>query len=109
PLPAALSPTADSLDYVTESDPEEDPEEDDDEDPEEDPTDYHADGGDDGDDEDESSDDDEDDDVDIDEDDDEEEYLAPADPTVVALPAVDYAPSTEETEPFETDESAATL
>ncbi|GJR33215.1 putative reverse transcriptase domain-containing protein [Tanacetum coccineum] len=65
PLPAAASPTADSQDYVPESDPEEDPEEDDDEDPEEDPTDYPADGGDDGDDEDESSDDDEDDDVDI--------------------------------------------
>ncbi|GJW41310.1 hypothetical protein Tco_0067155 [Tanacetum coccineum] len=75
PLPAAVSPTADSPGYVPESDPEEDPEEDDDEDPEEDPADYPADGGDDGDDEDESSDDDEDDD---------------------------------ETEPFETDESAAT-
>ncbi|GJX85894.1 hypothetical protein Tco_0336668 [Tanacetum coccineum] len=108
PLPAALSPTADSPGYVPESDPEEDPEEDDDEDPEEDPADYPADGGDDGDDEDESSDDDEDDDVDIEEDEEEEEHLAPADSTVVALPAVDHAPSAEETEPFETDESAAT-
>ncbi|GKG14445.1 hypothetical protein Tco_0354045, partial [Tanacetum coccineum] len=44
PLPAAASPTAQSLDYVQESDPEEDPEEDDDEDPEEDPADYPADG-----------------------------------------------------------------
>ncbi|GKE74131.1 hypothetical protein Tco_1536172 [Tanacetum coccineum] len=52
---------------------------------EEDPADYPADGGDDGDDEDESSDDDEDKDVDI-----------------------EGAPSAEETEPFETDESAAT-
>ncbi|GJU07915.1 hypothetical protein Tco_1124345, partial [Tanacetum coccineum] len=84
-----------------ESDPEEDPEEDDDEDPEEDPADYPADGGDGGDDEDESS---EDDDVDIAED----EHPAPADSTAVALPAVDHAPSAEETEPFETDESAAT-
>ncbi|GKE37241.1 hypothetical protein Tco_1460646 [Tanacetum coccineum] len=107
PLPIALSPTTDSPSYVLESDPDEDPEEDDDEDPEEDPNDYPADGGDDGDDEDESSDDDEDDDVDI-EKDEEEEHLAPADSTVVALPAVDHAPSAEETEPLETDESAAT-
>ncbi|GJT14205.1 hypothetical protein Tco_0861247 [Tanacetum coccineum] len=104
PLPAAVSPTADSPGYVPESDPEEDPEEDDDEDPEEDP----ADGGDDGDDEDESSDDDEDEDVDIEGDEEEEEHPAPADSIAVALPAVDQAPSAEETEPFETDESAAT-
>ncbi|GKD53133.1 hypothetical protein Tco_1286520, partial [Tanacetum coccineum] len=102
------SPTADSPCYVLESDPEEDPEEDDDEDPEEDPTDYPADGGDDGDDEDESSDDDEDDNVDIEGDEEEEEHPAPADSTAVALPAVDHAPSAEETKPFETDESAAT-
>ncbi|GKA88134.1 hypothetical protein Tco_0809898 [Tanacetum coccineum] len=89
-----------------ESDPEEDPKEDDEEDPEEDPADYPADGGYDGDDEDELSDDDEDDDVDI-EGDEEEEHPAPANSTAVALPAVDQAPSAEETEPFETDESAA--
>ncbi|GJS58599.1 putative ribonuclease H-like domain-containing protein [Tanacetum coccineum] len=53
------SPTAQSPDYVPESDPEADPEEDDDEDPEEDPVDYSADGGDDGDDEDEPSEEDE--------------------------------------------------
>ncbi|GJX33662.1 hypothetical protein Tco_0243517 [Tanacetum coccineum] len=108
PQPAAVSPTADSPGYVPESDPEEDPEEDDDEDPEEDPADYPADGGDDDDDEDESSDDDEDDDVDIEEDEEEEEHLAPADSIVIALPVVNHAPSTEETESFETDESAAT-
>ncbi|GJZ67903.1 hypothetical protein Tco_0631143 [Tanacetum coccineum] len=92
-----------------ESDPEEDPEEDDYEDPEEDPADYPADGGDDGDDEDESSDDDKDDDVDIEEDEEEEdeEQLAPVDSSTIALPAVDHAPSTEETEPFETDEYVA--
>ncbi|GJV00260.1 hypothetical protein Tco_1329530, partial [Tanacetum coccineum] len=90
-----------------ESDPEEDPNEDDDEDPEEDPTDYLADGGGDGDDEDESSDDDEDDDVDIKEDE-EEEHLTPVDSIAVTLPVVDHAPSAEETEPFETDESATT-
>ncbi|GKA43830.1 hypothetical protein Tco_0736554 [Tanacetum coccineum] len=110
PLPAAASPTAQSPDYVPESDPEADPEEDDDEDPEEDPVDYPADGGDDGDDEEGSSEDDEDDDMDIEADDDEEEeeHPAPADSVVVALPATDQAPSAEETEPFETDESAAT-
>ncbi|GJR48197.1 putative reverse transcriptase domain-containing protein [Tanacetum coccineum] len=110
PLPAATSPTAQSPDYVPKSNPEEDPEEDDDEDPEEDPVDYPADGGDDGDDEDESSKDEEDDDVDIeaDNDDEDEEHPAHADSTVVALPAVDQAPYAEETEPFETDESAAT-
>ncbi|GJS97453.1 hypothetical protein Tco_0804421 [Tanacetum coccineum] len=107
PLPTALSPTADLLGYVPKSDPKEDPEEDDDEDPEEDPADYPADGGDDGDDKDESSDDDEDDDVDI-KGDEEEEHPAPVDSTAVALPAVDQAPSAEETKLFETDESAAT-
>ncbi|GJV47681.1 hypothetical protein Tco_1437893 [Tanacetum coccineum] len=106
PLPAALSPTADSPGYVPESDPKEDLEEDDDKDPEEDPADYPADGGD------EwtliggmrSSLMMEDDDVDIEE----EEYLAPADSTTVALLAVDHAQSAEETQPFKTDESAAT-
>ncbi|GKD93523.1 hypothetical protein Tco_1373360, partial [Tanacetum coccineum] len=66
--------------------------------------------GDDEDDEDEPSEEDEDDDVDIeaDEDEEEEEHPAPANSVVVALPAMDQAPSAEETEPFETDESAAT-
>ncbi|GJX23126.1 putative ribonuclease H-like domain-containing protein [Tanacetum coccineum] len=110
PLPAAALPTAQSPDYVPESDPEADPEEDDDEDPKEDPVDYPADGGDDGDDKDESSKDDEDDDkVDIEADDDEEEeHPAPVDSAVVALPAANQAPYVEETDPFETDESAAT-
>ncbi|GKA18706.1 hypothetical protein Tco_0698621 [Tanacetum coccineum] len=110
PLPAADSPTADSPGYVPESDPEADLEEDDDEDPEEDPADYPADEGDDGDDEDELSDDDKDEEVDIEADDEEEEvYLAPADSTAVALLTIDQAPSAEETEPVETDESTATL
>ncbi|GJX45090.1 hypothetical protein Tco_0261766 [Tanacetum coccineum] len=108
PLPVSASPTADSPGYVPESDPEEDPEEDDDKDPEEDPVDYHADEGDDGDDEDESSDDEEDDDIDIEEDEEEEEHPAPFDYIVVALTTVDHAPSAEETEPFDTDESTAT-
>ncbi|GJX38870.1 hypothetical protein Tco_0252173, partial [Tanacetum coccineum] len=107
PLLTAISPTADSPSYVPESDPEEDPEEDDDEDLEEDPANYPVDRGDDGDDEDESSGDDEDEEVDI-EGDEEEEHPAPADFTAVALPATYQAPSAEETELFETDESAAT-
>nr|GEY11749.1 hypothetical protein [Tanacetum cinerariifolium] len=95
--------------YVSESDIKENLEED----PEEDPADYPVDEGDDGDDEDESSDDDKDDnDVDIKEEEDkeeeEEEHLAPVDFIAVALPAVDHAPSIEETEPFETNESVAT-
>ncbi|GJZ41378.1 hypothetical protein Tco_0588264, partial [Tanacetum coccineum] len=119
PYAEDASPIAQSPNYVPETDPEADPEEDGDEDPEEDPIDYPADGGDDGDDE-MDIEEDEDDDMDIeaeeeDEDDEmdveideeaEEEHLAPAYPVVVALPAT--APSAEETEPFETDESAAT-
>nr|GEW59592.1 hypothetical protein [Tanacetum cinerariifolium] len=109
PYAEDASPTAQSLEYVLESDLEAHPEDDDDEDPEEDPVDYPADGGDDGDDEEGSSDDDEDDDIDIEADEEEEEeHPAPADSIVVASTAADQAPSTEETEPFETDESAAT-
>ncbi|GKC21236.1 hypothetical protein Tco_1023386 [Tanacetum coccineum] len=100
------SPTAQSPDYVLESDPEADP----DEDPEEDPVDYSTDGEDDGDDKDEPSEEYEDDDVNMeaDGDEEEEEHLVPADFVVVALPATDQAPSAEETKPLETDESAAT-
>nr|GFA72992.1 hypothetical protein [Tanacetum cinerariifolium] len=89
-------------------------EDDDNEDPEEDPVDYLADGGDDGDDKEESSEDDkdeEDDEMDVEADEEEEEeekHPAPADSVVVAPTAADQAPSAEETEPFETDESAAT-
>nr|GFC67282.1 hypothetical protein [Tanacetum cinerariifolium] len=75
---------------------------------EEDPVDYLADGGDDDDDEEKSSEDDEDDDMDIKADKEEEEHPAPANSVVVAPTAADQALSTEETEPFETDESAAT-
>nr|GFB52212.1 hypothetical protein [Tanacetum cinerariifolium] len=92
---------------VPESDLKAHPEDDDDEDPEEDPVDYPADGGDDGDDEEGSS---EDDDMDIEADEEEEkEHPAPADSVVVALTAADQAPSTEETEPFETDELGIAL
>ncbi|GKA52994.1 hypothetical protein Tco_0746309 [Tanacetum coccineum] len=72
PLPAAVSPTADSPRYIHESDPEEDP------------ADYPADGGDDENDNDKSSDDDEDDDEDVEEDkDEEEEEEHPASPDYV--------------------------
>ncbi|GKG53526.1 hypothetical protein Tco_0554926, partial [Tanacetum coccineum] len=87
PLPVDASPTALSPSYVADLDP--------DEDPEEDPANYPADGGDE--EEEESSKDDDD-------EEEEEEHLAPADST---LPAIDFVPSAEEKEPFETDESAA--
>ncbi|GKF73785.1 hypothetical protein Tco_0220117, partial [Tanacetum coccineum] len=107
PLPANASPTALSLGYVADSNPDEDPEED----PEEDHVDYPADGRD-GDDE--PSDDDDDDDTDDedeepfeDEDDDEEdEHLALADSS--AIPIVNPVPSARDTEAFETDETAPT-
>nr|GEZ67555.1 hypothetical protein [Tanacetum cinerariifolium] len=111
PYAEDASPTAQPPEYVLESDLEAHAEDDDDEDPEEDPVDYPTDGGDDGDDEEESSEDDEedeDDDMDIEADEEEEEHPAPADSVVVASTAADQAPSAEETEPFETDESAAT-
>nr|GFA76543.1 hypothetical protein [Tanacetum cinerariifolium] len=80
-----------------------------DEDPEEDPVDYPADGGDEGDDEEESSEDEEDDEMDVEADEEEEEeHPAPADSVVVAPTATDQAPSTEETKPFRTGESADT-
>nr|GFB59747.1 reverse transcriptase domain-containing protein [Tanacetum cinerariifolium] len=64
---------------------------------------------DDGDDEEESSVDEEDDEMDIEADEEEEdEHPAPVDSVVVAPTAADQAPSAEETEPFEIDESAAT-
>nr|GFB35860.1 hypothetical protein [Tanacetum cinerariifolium] len=54
------------------------------------------------------SEDDEDDDMDVEADEEEEEeHLTPADSVVVASTAADQAPSSEEIQPFETDESAA--
>ncbi|GJV05074.1 putative reverse transcriptase domain-containing protein [Tanacetum coccineum] len=75
PLPAAVSPTADSPGCITESDPEKDPEEEDDEDPEEDPADYPTDRDDDEEEEEESSGDDAYDEEE-DKDEEEEEHLA---------------------------------
>nr|GEY14315.1 putative reverse transcriptase domain-containing protein [Tanacetum cinerariifolium] len=107
PLPDYVPGPEHSPEYVPESDLEAYPEEDNDEDP----VDYPADRGDDGDDEEGSSENDKDDDMDIEANEEEEEeegHSAPADSVVVSLPAADQAPSAEETEPFETDESAAT-
>ncbi|GKD92124.1 hypothetical protein Tco_1371961, partial [Tanacetum coccineum] len=88
PLPPVDSPTAESLGYVTESDPEEDPEEYEDDETEDGPVGYPIDGGDDGDDDDgDSSGDDADEDEDEDdkeEEDEEEEHLAPNDSSIVA-------------------------
>ncbi|GKE23800.1 hypothetical protein Tco_1435312, partial [Tanacetum coccineum] len=104
PLLADASPTALSLGYVADSDPEEDLEDD--------HADYPADGGD-GDDEPTDDDNDDDDTDDEDEepfededDDEEEEHLAPADSS--AIPIVNLVPSARDTEAFETDESAPT-
>nr|GFB24752.1 hypothetical protein [Tanacetum cinerariifolium] len=109
-LPEMLEdPYVESPKYVPESDFEAHPKDDDEEDPEEDPVDYPADGGDEGDDKEESSKDEEDDEMDVEADEkEEEEHPAPADSVVVAPTATDQASSAEETEPFETDESAAT-
>ncbi|GJY15672.1 putative reverse transcriptase domain-containing protein [Tanacetum coccineum] len=81
PLPAVVSPTADSPGHMADSDPEEDPEED--------LTDYPVDGGDNDDDDESSEDDEDDDDVEEDEDEDEEEeeeHLAPVD----SVPSLAY-------------------
>ncbi|GJZ90800.1 hypothetical protein Tco_0662727 [Tanacetum coccineum] len=95
---ADASPTTLSLGYIANFNPEEDPEDE----SVDGPTDYPADEGDD--DDDNSSRDDDEEEASKE---DEEEHLAPTDSTVVSL-AVDLVPSAEETEPFETDESAAT-
>nr|GEU62106.1 hypothetical protein [Tanacetum cinerariifolium] len=104
PYAEDASAIAQSPKYVPESDFEMHLEDDDDEDPEEDPVDYPADGGDDGPEH-------ADDEIvaeEADEEEGEEEHPAPADSVVVAPTAADQVPSAEETEPFKTDESAAT-
>ncbi|GJW44212.1 hypothetical protein Tco_0073011 [Tanacetum coccineum] len=84
PLPPVDLPTAESLRYVTESDPEEDPEEYEDDKTEDGPVDYPMDGGDNGDDDDgDSSRDDANDEDKDDEEEEEEEHLAPSDSAIV--------------------------
>nr|GEY64917.1 reverse transcriptase domain-containing protein [Tanacetum cinerariifolium] len=77
-LPAAVSPTADSPGYITESDPKEDPEEDA-EDPEEDPADYPTERDDDDDYDYESSRNEADDEEENEDEDEDEEHPTPAD------------------------------
>nr|GEW77395.1 hypothetical protein [Tanacetum cinerariifolium] len=93
PLPHVVSPTAESLGYVAESDPEKDPEEYEDDETEDGLVDYPMDGGDDGDDDDGHSSGYNVDDKDEDQEDEEEEHLAPADSAVV-IPTdeLDYYP-----------------
>ncbi|GKD82341.1 hypothetical protein Tco_1349180, partial [Tanacetum coccineum] len=106
PIPTDASPTALSLGYVDDSDPEEDHEED--------HADYPAD-REDGDDEPSDDDDDDDDTDDEDEkasednedDEEEEEHLAPPDSS--AIPVVDPVLSARDTEAFETDEAQKTV
>nr|GEY44559.1 hypothetical protein [Tanacetum cinerariifolium] len=78
PLPATVSPTADSPGYITETDPKEDPKKEDNEDPGEDPADYPTDRDND-DDEEESSGDDANDEEEDEGKGEEEEHLALAD------------------------------
>ncbi|GKE98425.1 hypothetical protein Tco_0021776, partial [Tanacetum coccineum] len=94
PYDVTDSPIALSPGYVVDSDPEEDSKDG--------PVDYPADGGD-GDNDDSFDDNKEEEDASKEE---EDEHLAPADSVVT--PVVDHVPSSEETESFETDESAAT-
>ncbi|GJY66527.1 hypothetical protein Tco_0468765 [Tanacetum coccineum] len=103
PLPATVSPTANSSGYIDESDPDEDSEEEDDEDPKKDRAGYPTDRDDNEKEEEPSGDDADDEEEDEDDEEEEEEYLAPADST-----AVDHVPFAKETELFEIDESAAT-
>ncbi|GKA00614.1 putative reverse transcriptase domain-containing protein [Tanacetum coccineum] len=108
PYAATDSPIALSSDYIVDSDQKEEPEDK----SKDGPMDYPADGGDDDDDDDSSGDDvDDEDDEEAsneDEDEEEEEHLAPTDSTTAASPIVGLIPFAEETEPFETDESAVT-
>nr|GEZ35157.1 reverse transcriptase domain-containing protein [Tanacetum cinerariifolium] len=96
PHTADALPTALSSGYISDSDSKDDPEDG--------PTDYPVDGGDDDDDNLSGDDADDEDDEEASE---EEEHLVLADSTDIS-PAVDLLLSAEKTEPFETDESAAT-
>nr|GEX10095.1 hypothetical protein [Tanacetum cinerariifolium] len=97
PLPPIDSPTAESLGYVAESDPEKDPKEYEDDETEDGPVDYPMDGGDDGDDDDGDSSRDDADDEDEDEKE-EDEHLASADFAIV-IPTVKLVSPPEGTEP----------
>nr|GFB38206.1 hypothetical protein [Tanacetum cinerariifolium] len=106
PLPLIVSPTAESLEYVVESDPEEDPEEYEDDKIKDGPVNYPLDGGDDRDDDDGDSSGDDADDEDEDGKD-EEEHLAPTDSAVV-IPTDELVSPPEGTEPVMTPPSTNT-
>nr|GEW86920.1 hypothetical protein [Tanacetum cinerariifolium] len=125
PLPAAVSPTAESPGYITDSKPEMDPEEEDrdDEESKGDSIDYLTSRGDDdadydGDDlseddaddedEDESSDSDEDEEESSDSEEEEEEYLALTVPAPALHCSISTSEDSDQTEPFEEGETAAT-
>nr|GEU77532.1 reverse transcriptase domain-containing protein [Tanacetum cinerariifolium] len=112
PLPHVVSPTAKSLEYVLELDPEEDLEEYEDDEIKDGPVDYLIDRGDDGDDDDgDSSGDDDDyedeDEEDKDEEEEEEEHLAPADFAIV-IPTDKLVSPPEGTKPVITPPSTNT-
>ncbi|GKD43607.1 hypothetical protein Tco_1268252 [Tanacetum coccineum] len=92
PLPPVDSPTAESPEYITESDPEEDPDEYEDDETEDGPVDYPINGGDDRDDDDGDSSGDDADEEDEDDEDEEEEHLALADSAIV-VPTVELVSS----------------
>nr|GEV85703.1 hypothetical protein [Tanacetum cinerariifolium] len=110
PLPLVVSPTAESLEYVVESDLEEDPDEYEDDEAEDGPVDYPMDGGDDGDDDDGDSSgddaDDEDEDEEDEEEEEEEEHLAPANSAVV-IPTDELVSSLEGIAPAEVEKLLA--
>ncbi|GKB20853.1 hypothetical protein Tco_0854776 [Tanacetum coccineum] len=100
-LPPVVSPTAESLGYVVESDPEEDPEEYEDDETEDGPVDYPMDmgkDGDDGDDGDSSGDKADDEDEDEEDEEEVEEHLAPVDSAIV-VPTIELVSPHEGIEP----------
>nr|GFA25921.1 hypothetical protein [Tanacetum cinerariifolium] len=115
PLPAAVSPTAESPGYITDSEPEMEPEEEDgdDEKSEEDSIDYPTSRGDDnadddGDDLSKDDADDEDEEESSDSEDEEEEHLALTVPAPALYSSIPASKDSDETEPFEEGETTAT-
>nr|GEZ14912.1 putative reverse transcriptase domain-containing protein [Tanacetum cinerariifolium] len=115
PLPVAVSPTAESPGYITESEPEIEPEEEDgdDEKSEEDSIEYLTSGGDDdadddGDDLSEDDADDEDEEESSDSEEEEEEHLAPTVPSPALHSSIPAFEDSDKTEPFEEGETPAT-
>nr|GEV75145.1 hypothetical protein [Tanacetum cinerariifolium] len=115
PLPAAISPTAESQGYIMDPEPKMDPEEEDgdDEESEEDFIDYPTgrgdnDADDDGDDLSEDDADDEDKEESSDSEEEEEEHLAPTVPAPALHSSISASEDSDQTEPFEEGETTAT-